>query len=114
MRRLMLSIVVAGMLSACSGNSTPAAPTPPPVAACVSQNTADVTLVNASPTNLTYDVLIDNISRGTIGPGQSRTFTVTAGASHTVLSRFTNTSLTACTSTTSFIQCTTQALTCRG
>jgi len=112
-------IVVALFAVGCSNSPTAPAPVqtpqpvPQPVAACVSANTADITLVNASPTSLTYDVVLDGINRGTLGPGQSRTFTVTAGTPHTVISRFTNTSVDACSSTPSFVQCTTQTLTCR-
>jgi len=118
--RLAGMLLLAGYwLTACSQSPTAPAPVqtpqpaPQPVAACVSANTADITLVNASPTSLTYDVVLDGINRGTLGPGQARTFTVTAGTPHTVISRFTNTSVDACSSTPSFVQCTTQTLTCR-
>ena len=71
-------------------------------------------MMNASPNNFTFDVLIDNITRGTMAPGRSiGPITLTAGVNHTVLPRVTNTAITACSSTTSFAACSTQTLTCR-
>jgi hypothetical protein len=101
-----LILVLAVVASAC-GSDSPAAPTPqaaPVVPACQSQNTALLTMANASPNNFTFDVLIDNIGRGTMAPGGSvGPVTLTAaGASHSVVSRVTNTTVVACTSTTSF------------
>lgn len=112
MKRLL--ILATFVASACSGSPAAPAPTPPPVAACVSQNTADVTLVNASPSQATYDVLIDNVKKGTLSPGQSVTYTVVAGVSHAIISQFTNTTVAACSSSPSFVQCTSQTFTCRG
>ena|SRR5690349_12491283 len=113
MKRLL--VVVALLAAACGGSpAAPSTPPPPPIAACVSQNTADVTLVNASPSQATYDVLIDNVKKGTLSPGQSATYTVVAGVSHAIVSQFTNTTLAACSSTPSFVQCSSQSLTCRG
>ena len=120
MAKIQSLTLVALFAVACSNAPTaPTAqaptPTPPPapVAACASQNTASVTLVNASPNNYTYDVLVDNIRRDALPPGQTVALTVTAGSDHTILSRVTNTLTTACVSTTSFIQCSSQTLTCR-
>jgi hypothetical protein len=108
MRRLW--IVLPLLFAACS--STPTAPTPV-VPACQQQNTAELTLRNASPNNLTFDVLIDNVLRGTMAVGQTvGPVTLTAGVQHTVVSRVTNTSTIACTSSPSFAQCSTNTLTC--
>jgi hypothetical protein len=108
MRRLW--IVLPLLFAACS--STPVAPAPV-VPVCQQQNTAELTLRNTSPNNLTFDVLIDNVLRGTMAVGQTvGPVTVTAGVSHTVVSRVTNTSVIACTSSPSFAQCSTQTLTC--
>lgn len=109
MRYILVVVLVATI--ACS--STPAAPTPPPPPACQTQNTAELTLRNTSPNNLTFDVLIDNVLRGTMAVGQTvGPVTVTAGVQHSVVSRVTNTLIVGCTSTPSFAQCSTNTLTC--
>jgi hypothetical protein len=111
------TLLVAALLASACGGSSPNAPTTPQapaVPACQSANTATVTMTNASPNNFTFDILIDNITRGTVTPGQSAPpMTVTAGVNHTFTSRVTNTNVIGCTSTTSFAQCTNQSLTCR-
>lgn len=109
-----LRVVLVASLVVCAacGGSTPAAPTPPPPPACQANGTADVTLTNSSVNNLTFDVFIDNISRGAIAPTRSLTVTVSAGIDHVIQSRVTNTTVVACTSTTSFASCSTQTLTC--
>jgi hypothetical protein len=111
LRGVVVCSVVA--LSACSGSS-PAAPTPPPVPACQANNTADLTLENGSPNSFTFDVLIDNISRGTMAPGgHVGPLTLSAGIDHVIVSRITNTTVVGCSSNTSFAACSTQTLTCR-
>lgn len=107
-------VLILGLISAACGSSAPTAPSAPPAPVCQTNQTADLTLANASPNNYTFDVLIDNVRRGTVSPGQSLgPVSVTAGINHTVESRLTNTTVVACTSTTSFAVCTTPTLTCR-
>lgn len=109
--RYRILVIVLAAAAACS-KATPMAPAPV-VPLCQQQNTAELTLRNTSPNNLTFDVLIDNVLRGTMAVGQSvGPVTVTAGVQHAVVSRVTNTSITACTSTPSFTQCSTNTLTC--
>jgi hypothetical protein len=109
MRTFLFVVVMA--CTACS-RVNPAAP-PPPVPLCQTQNTAEVSLRNTSPNGLTFDVLIDNIARGTMAVGQTvGPVTVTAGVAHTIVSRVTNTAIIGCTSSTSFAQCSSQTLTC--
>jgi hypothetical protein len=98
-------------VSACS--NSPTAPAPPPVAACVSANTATIGIHNVS-TTLTLDQFIDNQNRGLLAPGQTATYTLTAGQTHTLRTQFTNTSIVACSTTTSFVQCENRTLTCGG
>jgi hypothetical protein len=108
----LLMIVVALAAVGC-GSETPTSPTPV-LPLCQTQNTAQLTLTNGSPNNLTFDVVVDNILRGTMAPGASvGPLTLTAGGMHTIESRVTNTSIVGCTSTTSFAACSSQALTCR-
>jgi len=110
MKRLALVAALA-LLSAC-GNSNPATPTVI-VPECQQNNTAELRLGNASANNYTFDVLIDNVRRGSLAVGQSMTLTLTAGIAHTVISQVTNTTIVACTSSPSFAACSTQTLTCR-
>jgi hypothetical protein len=110
MRRLAVCVVL--LCAGCSGSS-PAAPTPPPLPACQSQNTFELTVRNQSPENYTFDLLIDNVTRGTMGPGQSvGPLTLTAGVNHAIVSRVTNSQIIGCTSTASYPQCSTQMLIC--
>lgn len=110
MKRLILGAALLG--AGCSSNA-PTTPSPS-VPLCQSQNTADLTMTNSSPNNFTYSVTIDNILRGTIAPGQSLgPIALTAGQTHAIVSTVTNTGVIACSSTTSFAQCSTQTVTCR-
>lgn len=112
MKKFLLVLVLA-LASACGSDQAPAAPTAPALPACQTNNTATVALQNISRTNSTYDFLIDNIREATVAPNQTTPpITVSAGAQHSVVTRFTNTSIAACSSTTSFAQCSTQTLTC--
>jgi hypothetical protein len=104
-------IVILAAAAACS-KAAPMAPAPV-LPLCQQQNTAELTLRNTSPNTFTFDVLIDNVLRGTMAVGQTvGPVTVTAGVQHTVVSRVTNTSVIACSSTPSFAQCSTNTLTC--
>lgn len=109
------SLLVACVLcvAACSGRQNPVTPSAPVPPACQTNSTAELTLANASPNNYTYDVLIDNVKRGSISVGQTLTVTLTAGITHTVISQVTNLGTVACSSTPSFASCSTQTLTCR-
>ena len=107
----LILIVVAVLASGCGGS--PTAPAAPPAPVCQTQNSATLTVANASVSGLTYDVVLDNTRRGSIGPSQSATYTVAAGVSHPLVWVFTNTSLIACSSTPIPVQCSTQTLTCR-
>jgi len=104
-------LVGALLCAACGGH----APTNPTVILpeCQQNQTAELRLANASANNYTFDVLIDNVRRGSLPVGQSMTLTLTAGVSHTVVSQVTNTAIIACTSSPSFAACSTQTLTCR-
>ena len=93
----LVAIVFVFITEACSGDKAPLAPTPPPVAACQSQNTATVYFQNRSTSNLTYDVIWDGARLITVGPAQdSRTYTFAANVPHTLRFQFTNTSFLAC------------------
>lgn len=109
--KYLLPILLLSTL-ACGGSS-PVAPTVI-VPECQTQNTAQLTLSNASATNATFDVLIDGVRRSTITPGQNAgPFTLAAGIAHPVESRLTNTTTVACSSSPILAQCSTQTLTCR-
>lgn len=113
-RMRWLILVVACLGSACGAAPVAPTPQPPPAPACQTQNTAQLTMTNASPNNLTFDVLIDNIGHGSMAPGASiGPVTLTAGVNHVIVSRITNSAVVGCTSTTSFATCSTQSLTCR-
>lgn len=97
----------------CSGSSNPITPVTPTLPACQTNNTAQVSLKNISPENLSFDVLIDNINMGSVAPQLTLgPLTVSAGATHTVVARVTNTAVIGCTASPSFAQCSTQTLTC--
>ena len=107
---VIVALVGVLLCAACGGN--PATPTVI-VPECQQNNTAELRLGNASANNYTFDVLIDNVRRGSLAVGQSMTLTLTAGIAHTVISQVTNTTIVACTSSPSFAACSTQTLTCR-
>jgi hypothetical protein len=94
---LVVAIGLVLVTGACSGESTPTAPTPPPVAACQSQNTATVYFQNRSTSNLTYDIVWDGARLTTVGPAQnSQTYTVVANVPHLLRFQVTNLALLAC------------------
>lgn len=94
----LLSSVV--LVSGCAGKTaTPTAPTPTPVAACVTNNSADVTFENRF-SSTTIDVVWDGskLSLSPLAPGaKSTAITVAAGVTHTLLFRITNSATPACT-----------------
>lgn len=112
MKRLIYAAAAVLLATAC-GSDSPTAPPPVVVPLCQSANTATIAFGNRSTTNSTFDLVIDGVRRGAIGPGDtSAPFTLAAGVSHTIVAVFTNTTTTACSSTPVPVQCTTQTLTC--
>lgn len=112
MRLLVFVSLIAIVLTVgCAGKTdTPTAPTPIPVAACVTNNTADITFENRFSSS-TLDVIWDGskLSLSPLGPGvKSGTITVAAGVAHTLLYRYTNTQTVACTQSSPVLaQCST-------
>lgn len=106
-------VLAATLLTACGGNSTPTAPTPVTVAACQSNNTAQVIFRNDSRTT-TQDIFWDGLRVSTITPGQSSTaITAAAGVPHQLSVRITNTSTAACVPSSPILpQCSTQTYFC--
>lgn len=102
MKRLVFLVSLAALVSACASDSpTITAPTPPPVAACQSQNTGTVYFQNRSSSNLTYDIIWDGSKLTTVSPGaDSQVYTFSANISHALRFQFTNTSLLACNAST--------------
>ena len=68
---LMRIAACAVLLTLGVGCSQSAAPTAPTRAACETNRTADVLVVNRSPAGLTYDLTIDGTPRGAVLPGQT-------------------------------------------
>lgn len=98
MRRLI--VLVALLAAGCGSSSSPVAPTPV-VPTCQSQNTATVYFQNRSNSNLTYDIVWDGTKIATVAPGaDSQVFTYAANIQHSMIFRFTNTSVLACNSST--------------
>lgn len=104
-------LVVSVTAGGCGGNSsTPTAPTPAPVAACVTNNTADVTFENrfsSSSLDIIWDGVKLNLSP--VAPNTtSSSLTVAAGVAHTLLYRYAGTNTTACTQSSPVLaQCST-------
>jgi len=95
MRRVIVLTVLLAT-NACSGDDTPTAPTPPPVAACQANNTAGLAFHNHSTTR-TYTITFNGASVATLGPGQvTGAQDVAAGTTHTVTFLYANTSTLAC------------------
>lgn len=110
-RCLIVSLFVA--TSACS-KDTPTAPTPPPVASCVTNNTAQLAFGNVSAAR-TYAVLFNGALVATLGPGQTTpSAPVAAGVQHTILFTYANTNnQLACNPLTPVLaQCQVQTYTC--
>jgi hypothetical protein len=86
-------IVLLAATTACSGNSSPAAPSTP---ACQTDKTAAVSFVNRS--QVTLDLVVDNSVMATgIGPGAAYgPVTLAAGVAHSVQWRVTNTNILPC------------------
>lgn len=120
LRRLTISFfAAAGAVSCGGGSSAPATPTPvvvvaPPVPSCQANNTGQITFINHSVSNTTYDVIWDGGRLTTLTPGQSSQAYTVAAAQHTATFLVTNSSIVACVTGTPVIaQCTTTAsLTC--
>jgi hypothetical protein len=94
MRRFLLLALVC---SACGSDPTPVAPTPPPAAACQTNNTASAMFKNGS-VDTAMDVFWDGNKVSTLTPGQSSTpLTVAAGVAHHLEFRIANTPSPACT-----------------
>jgi hypothetical protein len=113
-RTLIVVACTLGVLS-CSKDSNPAAPTPAPVLACVTNNTAQLSFRNGSST-VTMDVVVDGIKSAlsplapgvTVGP-----VTLAAGVAHSVQFRVTNSMYPACSSGAPVLaQCSTQTVSC--
>jgi hypothetical protein len=105
-------VVVLGMVAIGCGSDTPFAPTPPPVAECERNRTAEFGIANGS-TRSTYDIIIDGAYAGAIGPGQTITRTMAAGQ-HSVEFRFSNSTQLACSvANPNLVQCSRDGLTCR-
>jgi hypothetical protein len=103
------------LTSACG--SSPAVPTPTPVAVvtdCQQRNSALVTLENRSTTNSTYTIPVGRQhSDGPRARTTEHTYTKAASVAHTMQFRYTNTSLAACsTSTPTLVQCSTNTYWC--
>lgn len=98
--KAICAVLLALSATAC-GSDTPIAPTPPPVAACQSGNTATVFFQNRSASNLTYDVIWDGSRLTTVAPGaDTQVYTFAANIQHTLRFQFTNTSILACNQST--------------
>jgi hypothetical protein len=109
-----LSVVLVTLLAAvaCGGKS----PTKPTVLACQQNNTAEMIFMNRSTSNTTYDIIMDGVRTTTVAPGRdSDAYTVSAGATHSVTFRVTNTTLAACnTAFPNLAQCARQELASSG
>lgn len=111
-----VAFILALLGAACGGDDkSPAAPTPAPVAACVTNNTATVAFQNRFTTG-TMDILLNGAKVVTLAPGQSsNAFTVSAGVMQTVVWQWTNTTSWACNPTTPTpAQCSSMVYWCPG
>jgi hypothetical protein len=81
---------------------------------CERNNTATVQFENRSASNTTYDVVWDGSKLTTLAPGtKSSTYTVSAGTTHTLAFKITNTSRMACSqSSPNLAQCQTYLYWC--
>lgn len=85
---------------------------PDPTPSCETNHSANVTFKNSSRRS-TYDVLLDGSRIGVIAAGERISRKVSAGVSHTVLFRYSNTNQNACSqSSNSFVQCSSRILSC--
>lgn len=110
---MLIMICIVSFTSCTTEEDTP--PPPPPLL-CETNSTGEVYFVNNSNTNSTYDIIWDGVKIATVAPNQrSQVFTYSAGVTHTLVFRFTNTSNDACTpSTPNLTQCQQQWFSCTG
>jgi hypothetical protein len=84
----------------------------PTSSTCTQYHTGTIRFENRA-SHSSYDIILDGISIGSIGPGQSMNRTVTAVEKHSVLFRFSNTNQNACSEAQeSVIECYTQTIWC--
>jgi hypothetical protein len=114
-RRSVVSVILACAvwMTACGSKSNPVAPTPPPVPACQTNNTALVSFGNRSRAT-THTVLWDGLTIATLAPGEdSARITTAAGVAHRLETRIANTTLLACNPSTPILtQCADTLYTC--
>ncbi len=112
MKRFLVLVVCLGALSCSGGGGN--SPTAPALPQCQVNNTAQVTFQDRSASNRTYDVIWDGSRLTTVAPSQtSSAFTVAAGTQHTLVFKFTNTNVDACTpSTPTLSQCSSETYWC--
>jgi len=77
------------------GTGPPPPPPPPPPPSCAVNHTGTLVVENRS-SRTTYEVLLNNVSYGSMGPGGSKTMIVDAGEDHTLIIRFANSTTYAC------------------
>ncbi len=104
-----LPLVAVVMSLACSSSSNPLSTSPNTLPSCQVNNSAEVSFLNKSVHNTTYDIIWDGVFMTTLRPTErSEEYTVTAGVAHTLRFRITNSSQDACTiSHPSLIVCST-------
>ena len=86
MKKLISALGVILLFAGCSKEATaPTTPTPPAkiIPDCEKYHTGTLKVENRSKRNLDYDIILDNVNYGRLKVGESRNFTVLAGA-HTL------------------------------
>jgi hypothetical protein len=116
--RALSVVFIAALLLVSCGEKSPVAPTPVPVAACVTNNTGDISFGNRSAT-VSMDIIWNGVKltyMSPIAPGATSTpLTAAAGVAHTVLFRVANTSTLACSQASPVLtQCASTTMTCSG
>jgi hypothetical protein len=115
MRHLVLVPVLAILVSACGGASTPTSPEVPAAPVCQTNNTARVFFENRFR-DVTLDIAWDGVKVATLGPAaQSPALTVAAGTPHTMRFLIANTPDLACQDSTPILaSCSTMTYFCPG